>query len=480
MAQNASGIPASPSVAKPIGATGLRGQVTGVTRFGAKAGMIVAGVLGMIVLAIVYGVSNSGSHRAVAINATGPVPQILPTAGPLYDIPGDDATPASLSTPAPHSAKAGQQHGGNGIGTVIPVQPAPNQAPPALPEQPVGPALARTTDVPDIRPVAPAQLMSVSAATPDPAAARKLQRQLEAQQSAQLAQQAADAARRSAIIVTAGPSNGVAAAANAAPAAASATASTAGAGSATAAAGTAGSAAATDPATASQKAKAEFVSLQKSSTASDYLTTPRQSAISPYEVQAGSIIPAILVTGINSDLPGQMIGQVSQNVYDSKTGQYLLIPAGSKLAGKYDSQVVNGQSRVLVAWQRIIFPDTSFIDIDGMQGTDTAGYSGFTGKVDDHSGKLFRNAILFSLIGAGTALLQPRTAIAAITPLGAAVQMPSVASQVAGQVGTNVGQAVQQQASQGVQQQPTIEVRPGYLFNIIVDRDLVLPAPYTK
>ena len=149
-----------------------------------------------------------------------------------------------------------------------------------------------------------------------------------------------------------------------------------------------------------------------------------------------------------------MIGQVSQNVYDSKTGQYLFIPAGSKLVGKYDSQVVNGQSRVLVAWQRIIFPDTSFIDIGGMQGTDTAGYSGFTGKVDDHSGKLFRNAILFSLIGAGTALLQPRTALTALTPVGAMVQTPSVASQVAGQVGTNVGQAVQQQASQGVQSSP--------------------------
>jgi type IV secretion system protein VirB10 len=477
MAQNSSGarsVPASPSVAKPIGATGLRGQVTGVTRFGAKAGIIVVGVLAIIVLAIVYGVSNTGNHRAAVANAAAAVPQILPTTGPLFDdIPGANATPAPLPAQQ-RPAKPAQQHKGNAIGSVIP-----------LPEQPVQPALTRTQDVPDIRPVGPAaaQTLSMAAPTPDPAAERKLQRQIQAQQLAQAAAQAADLARHSAIIVTTGAASaGAAATANAVPAAAAganaATGTSTGTVTATASATTAD--AATDPTTAAQRAKSEFVSMQKSTTATDYLTNTRQGAISPYEVQAGSIIPAILVTGINSDLPGQMIGQVSQNVYDSKTGQYLLIPAGSKLVGKYDSQVVNGQSRVLVAWQRIIFPDTSFIDIGGMQGTDTAGYSGFTGKVDDHSGKLFRNAILFSLIGAGTALLQPRTALTALTPVGAAVQAPSVASQVAGQVGTNVGQAVQQQASQGVQSQPTIEVRPGYLFNIIVDRDLVLPGPYTS
>jgi type IV secretion system protein VirB10 len=309
---------------------------------------------------------------------------------------------------------------------------------------------------------------------------RKAQREQQAAQAAEVARQLADAARKSSIIVSTG--SGGAAAAGAAdarsapltPASAASPAATP----ATVADANAGTA--TDPTTASQRAKNEFLSLQKSTTASDYLTTPRQAAISPYEVQAGSIIPAILVTGINSDLPGQMIGQVSQNVYDSKTGTYLLIPAGSKLVGRYDSQVSNGQSRVLVAWQRIIFPDSSFIDINGMSGTDTAGYTGLTGKVDDHSGKLFRNAILSSLIGVGGALLQPRTALTALTPVGAVVTTPSVGSQVAGQVGTQVAQVAQQVGTQGVQQAPTIEVRPGYLFNILVDRDLVLPGPYTK
>ena len=457
--QNAGQPPASPSVATSISKSGLRGQVTGVTRFGARAGLIVAGLLGVIALAIVYGVSNSGSHGAAA-TAAAPAPQILATNGPLLEgIPGADATPAPVATPKPHAAK--------------PVNPQV-QAPPALPETPVQPALTRTT-VPDIQAVQPGAATVpqtlVQAPVIDPAAERKLERQRQAQQAAQLAQQAADAARRSAILIST-PNAPAAATANAAQAAAAPIG--------VAAAAQPTSEPVNDPATASQRAKTEFVNLQKSTTANDYLTAPRQAAISPYEVQAGSIIPAILVTGINSDLPGQMIGQVSQNVYDSKTGQYLLIPAGSKLVGRYDSQVVNGQSRVLVAWQRIIFPDSSFIDINGMTGTDTAGYSGFTGKVDDHTGKLFRNAILFSLIGAGTALLQPRTAVAAVTGLGAVVQTPSVGSQIAGQVGQNVGQVVQQQAQQGVQQAPTIEVRPGYIFNILVDRDLVLPAPYTK
>ena len=209
MAQNTSGartVPSSPSVAKPIGATGLRGQVTGVTRFGAKAGIIVAGVLALIVLAIVYGVSNSGSHRAAVANAAPPVPQILPTTGPLFDdIPGANATPPPLP-PQAHSAKPAQHHTTSGIGAVLPLQTAQTQSAPALPDPPVQPALTRTQDVPDIRPVgqAAAQTLSMAAAMPDPAAERKLQRQMQAQQLAAAAAQAADLARHSAIIVTAG------------------------------------------------------------------------------------------------------------------------------------------------------------------------------------------------------------------------------------------------------------------------------------
>jgi type IV secretion system protein VirB10 len=465
-------VPASPSVATSIGATGLRGKVTGVTRFGSRAGLIVVGLLAALGLAIVYGVTNSGGHRAAtAAAAAAPAPQILPTADlSLGDIPGANATAAPAKPPQTVQRPA------NSRAHRPPALPAP-----ALPDGPAPQsALVRTQDVPDIHALpqnAVAQAVNVAAAAvPDAAALRKAQLDQQAAQVAAASRQAAEAARHASIIVSTGSSNTAAAAdARTAPIQPATTAPAAAATVADAAAGTA-----TDPTTASQRAKNEFLSLQKSTTASDYLTTPRQAAISPYEVQAGSIIPAILVTGINSDLPGQMIGQVSQNVYDSKTGTYLLIPAGSKLVGRYDSQVSNGQSRVLVAWQRIIFPDSSFIDINGMSGADTAGYTGLTGKVDDHSGKLFRNAILSSLIGVGAALLQPRTALTALTPVGAVMTTPSVGSQVAGQVGTQVAQVAQQSATQGVQAAPTIEVRPGYLFNILVDRDLVLPGPYTK
>src|ERR1017187_10459682 len=96
---------------------------------------------------------------------------------------------------------------------------------------------------------------------------------------------------------------------------------------------------------------------------------------SPYELMAGTVIPAALVTGINSDLPGQMIATVTQNVYDTVTGNYLLIPQGSRMLGQYDAQVAYGQRRVLLVWTRLIMQDGSSIDLDRLQGVDTAGYS---------------------------------------------------------------------------------------------------------
>ena len=462
---------------------GIAGKVVGVTRIGARAGLLAVGVLGAIVLAIVYGISSSGNHHADATPAT-VVPQILATSDPdaFANIPGADPG-RPVSTPEPRVP----------LHPIQPAQPKPQvqhvvqrqqqqPAAPVLPDPATQPALQRTAVVPDIHALSDSAARLAVPAAPSAAeiaAAAKAQRLLQAQQQAE---QLADAARHSSIVISASTNAGNAANATGAVRGASVAVAIppAAAGAPPATAAAADAAAATDPTTASQRAKNEFLSLQKSTTANDYLTTPRQASISPYEVQAGSIIPAILVSGINSDLPGTMIGQVSKDVYDSKTGSYLLIPAGSKIVGRYDSQVANGQSRVLVAWQRILFPDASFIDINGMAGADTAGYAGLTGKVDDHSGKLFRNALVYSIIGAGASLLQPRTAITAVTGGAAVIAAPSAGSQVAGQVGTQLAQTAQQALGQGVQQAPTIEVRPGYLFNIVVDRDLVLPGPYGK
>jgi type IV secretory pathway VirB10-like protein len=472
--------PASPSVAVPIG-TDVRGKIVGVTRIGSRAGLIAIGIVAAVVLAIVYGISTTGKGHAEATPVAA-VPQALPTDGPAFEnIPGADPNspnaqpsidprydPNYQSRPAARPVRQT---------AVRQAAPRPRQAQtvaaaPVLPDPATQSALTRTSEVPDVRAVPQTeQRMTLPetqvASSADVARAVALERQ---RQQAQIA----DAARHAAIIIST-PANGASAVATAARNAPVAMASPA-----VASVADASPDPNADPAVASQRAKNDFIKLQKSTTADDYSLSERQAAISPYEVQAGSIIPGILITGINSDLPGQMVGQVSQDVYDSKTGTYLLIPSGSKLVGRYDSQVVNGQSRVLVAWQRIIFPDSSFIDIHGLTGSDTAGYSGFTGKVDDHSGKLFRNAILFSLIGAGAALLQPRTAIAAVTGGATVVAAPSVGSQIAGQVGGQISQTAQQVTGRGMQQQPTIEVRPGYLFNIMVDHDLVLPGPYTK
>ena len=120
-----------------------------------------------------------------------------------------------------------------------------------------------------------------------------------------------------------------------------------------------------------------------------------------YELRAGFVVPATMISGINSGLPGQVIGQVSQNVYDTPTGKYLLIPQGSRLVGAYSSDVVYGQERVLVAWQRIVFPDGKAMDIGAMPGADSAGYAGFHDKVNNHYLRTFGSALLMSAIIAG-------------------------------------------------------------------------------
>lgn len=133
---------------------------------------------------------------------------------------------------------------------------------------------------------------------------------------------------------------------------------------------------------------------------------PQQSL---YELKRGSVIPATLITGINSDLPGRITAQVSQNVYDSATGHRLLIPQGTKLFGRYDSKVSFGQSRILVVWSDIIFPNGSTLQIGGMAGTDAEGYGGFKDKVNNHYLKTFGSAAMIALIGTGIDMAVPQS-----------------------------------------------------------------------
>lgn len=188
-----------------------------------------------------------------------------------------------------------------------------------------------------------------------------------------------------------------------------------------------------------------------------------QEKASPYVVQAGTVIPAALITGINSDLPGQITAQVTEHVYDSPTGSHLLIPQGARLIGQYDSQVAFGQRRVLLVWNRIVMPDGTSIVLERLQGADTGGFSGLEDEVDYHWGQLFRAAALSTLLGVGTQL-----SVDDESDIARAIRESAQDS------ASDIGQ---QNVRRQLNIQPTLTVRPGFPVRIVVNRDLVM-QPY--
>lgn len=201
-------------------------------------------------------------------------------------------------------------------------------------------------------------------------------------------------------------------------------------------------------------------------------TTPEAPG-SPYELRAGFVVPATLISGINSELPGQIIAQVSQSVYDTATGRHLLIPQGARLLGIYESQVQYGQNRVLVAWQRIIFPDGQALDIGSMQGTDMAGYAGFADQVNTHFWRIFGNALLMSAVVGGISYSQDQTNNNSNSSDGT-----SASDALSQALGQQLGNATAQMITKNMNIAPTIEIRPGYRFNVIVTKDITLSKPY--
>jgi type IV secretion system protein VirB10 len=192
----------------------------------------------------------------------------------------------------------------------------------------------------------------------------------------------------------------------------------------------------------------------------DHLAAPA----SRYVLQAGAVIPAALVTGIRSDLPGQITAQVTENIYDSPTGRFLLVPQGAKLIGVYDSQVAFGQSRVLLVWNRLIFPNGNSIVLERQPGADASGFSGLEDGVDYHWMRLAGAAALSTILGVGTQL--------------GTTGNDSQLIQALRQGGANsVNQTGQQIVQRNLNLQPTLTIRPGFPVRVIVTRDLVL-APY--
>lgn len=189
-----------------------------------------------------------------------------------------------------------------------------------------------------------------------------------------------------------------------------------------------------------------------------------QEPASPYQVMAGTIIPASLVTGINSDLPGQIIAQVTEHIYDTPTGRYLLIPQGTRVIGRYDSVVAFGQNRALLIWTRLIMPDGSSILIDNLPATDPQGYAGLEDEVDFHSWRLIGGIGLSTLLGVGSELTFGDNEGDLVEAIRESTQ-------------DSANRAGQRITQRNLDIQPTITVRPGWPLRIIVSKDLVL-RPY--
>lgn len=264
-----------------------------------------------------------------------------------------------------------------------------------------------------------------------------------------------------------------------------------------------------------------------------YLAKTRDFGLTNYEVKTGAVIPGVLLTGMNSDLPGQVIGQIRQNVYDTATGQHLLLPQGTKIYGNYDSEVTYGQNRGLVVWQRLIFPDATTIDLGGMQGSDISGYSGFKDKVNNHYGRIFGSILLLSVFNALPELVKKdnngggenRSADSnsssndsfevveisreqlvrnddgttrivvvreeVIVPVSSSnmsssereVRAPVSNSgqfneRIQEQIALNNSRVGERLTEKNLEIQPTIKIRPGYEFNIIVNKDIIFDGSY--
>jgi type IV secretion system protein VirB10 len=203
--------------------------------------------------------------------------------------------------------------------------------------------------------------------------------------------------------------------------------------------------------------------VDRRTTAPDRLSRPA----SPFVVQAGTIIPAALITGIRSDLPGQITAQVTEPVYDSPTGRAKLVPQGARLIGIYDSQVAFGQSRVLLVWTRLIMPNGRSIILERQQGADAGGYSGLEDEVDNHWAELFKAALLSTILGVGAELGSGADS-GSNTDIIQALRLSAANS---------LNQTGQQVVRRNLNIQPTLTIRPGFPVNVIVNRDLVL-EPY--
>jgi len=216
----------------------------------------------------------------------------------------------------------------------------------------------------------------------------------------------------------------------------------------------------TQPSEADRKLAFLTAPVDRKTTSPDRVQAPASHNV----VQAGSVIPAALLTGLRSDLPGQITAQVTEAVYDSPTGKVLLIPQGARLIGQYDAQVAFGQSRALLVWNRIVMPNGRSIVLERQPGVDPEGYAGLEDEVDNHWGALFKAAMLLTILSVGS-------------EAGTSNNQNSLVDAIRRGSSDSLSQTGRQVIGRSLQVQPTITIRPGFPVRVIVTRDLVM-EPY--
>ena len=221
----------------------------------------------------------------------------------------------------------------------------------------------------------------------------------------------------------------------------------------------------------SQMEKQQFLDRASSAPVSNYLPYARTRALSKYEIKQGWLIPAVLEQELNSDLPGMVRALVRENVYDSVTGKYLLIPQGTRIIGVYNSNIGFGQAAVQTVWRRILLPDGSSLDLGGFEGNDRQGALGLRDQVDNHWKRIMSGALLTSLFAAGLQISQGQS--------NSVLGTQSFGQQLGAAVGTQVGELGQQITRRNLNIQPTIKIRPGYRFFVRVGKDMLFQAPYS-
>lgn len=198
-----------------------------------------------------------------------------------------------------------------------------------------------------------------------------------------------------------------------------------------------------------------------------------------FVIQAGDVLPVLMMSEIDSSLPGQIIAQVSQHVYDTPTKTQLLIPQGTKLIGTYSSDVGYGQKALLVAWQRLGYPDGKTLDLGSMPGATGSGASGLTDMVNNHYIRLFGSALLMSAVTAGVTFSQQQAQGTGL-PGQVAIPQYSAGTAMSQALGLQLGQVTAQLIAKNLSVAPELTIRPGYRFNVVVVKDLVLPKPYQE